>query len=119
MPLILLVMLYSILAYHLIEKPIMKYYTSKILLNHINVARLLCTVIIIFFVCLLPYRVMIIWVLFSPPHTVIEVGLEKYFFILYFTRILIYLNSTLNPLLYTLAVSKNKNYSLQTTFVIF
>lgn len=116
-PLYLLVILYSTLAYHLIEKQILKYYTSKkFVVNHFNVARLLCTVIIIFCSCLLPFRIMVLWILFSPLHKVIEIGLDKYFLILYLTRILIYLNSSLNPLIYTLAVTKYRKYCLKSVY---
>ena len=65
------------------------------------VLMLLC-VICVFFVCLLPFRVFSLWLVYAPPHHVQELGLVSYLNVLQFVRIMHYLNSATNPILYNL-----------------
>uniref|UniRef100_A0A1I8MAM1 G-protein coupled receptors family 1 profile domain-containing protein n=1 Tax=Musca domestica TaxID=7370 RepID=A0A1I8MAM1_MUSDO len=67
---------------------------------------MLVAVVASFFICLLPFRAFTIWIIASPPKDVIALGLEGYYNVLYFCRIMLYLNSALNPILYNLMSSK-------------
>ncbi|XP_073819499.1 ecdysis triggering hormone receptor isoform X2 [Musca autumnalis] len=67
---------------------------------------MLVAVVSSFFVCLLPFRAFTIWVIASTPEDVFALGLEGYYNVLYFCRIMLYLNSALNPILYNLMSSK-------------
>jgi hypothetical protein len=67
---------------------------------------MLATVIICFFVCLLPFRLFTLWLLFSTSQQLTELGMETYYGYLFASRIMLYLNSALNPLLYNLISSK-------------
>ncbi|XP_061397659.1 thyrotropin-releasing hormone receptor-like, partial [Musca vetustissima] len=67
---------------------------------------MLVAVVASFFVCLLPFRAFTIWVIVSSPEDIFSLGLEGYYNILYFCRIMLYLNSALNPILYNLMSSK-------------
>lgn len=67
---------------------------------------MLGAVVISFFICLIPFRALTLWIIIVPRETIINLGSESYYTILYFTRILLYMNSALNPILYNLMSSK-------------
>lgn len=67
---------------------------------------MLGTVVLSFFLCLIPFRVFILWIIIAPEEKVYQLGVEKYYNILYFCRIMVYLNSAINPILYNLMSSK-------------
>ena len=67
---------------------------------------MLATVIVCFFVCLLPFRLFTLWLLFSTSQQLTELGMETYYGYLFASRIMLYLNSALNPCLYNLISSK-------------
>lgn len=67
---------------------------------------MLGSVVLSFFLCLIPFRVFILWIIIVPDETVKRLGVEKYYNILYFCRIMVYLNSAINPILYNLMSSK-------------
>lgn len=71
-----------------------------------QVVLLLGTVVLIFFMCLLPFRALTLWLIFSSDEHIISLGVETYFNILYFCRTMHYLNSALNPILYNVMSSK-------------
>lgn len=109
-PLFLLLVIYTIIAKNLITD------AAKIVLNkHIDsysirarrqVVLMLGSVVLSFFLCLIPFRVFILWIIIVPDETVKKLGVEKYYNILYFCRIMVYLNSAINPILYNLMSSK-------------
>lgn len=109
-PLILLLVIYAIIAKNLISD------AAKIVLNkHIDsynirarrqVVLMLGTVVLSFFLCLIPFRVFTFWIIITPVEKIAEIGIEKYYNILYFSRIMVYLNSAINPILYNLMSSK-------------
>lgn len=109
-PLILLLVIYAIIAKNLISD------AAKIVLNkHIDnysirarrqVVLMLGTVVLSFFLCLIPFRIFILWIIIVPDEMVKRLGVEKYYNILYFCRIMVYLNSAINPILYNLMSSK-------------
>nr|AZL90164.1 ecdysis triggering hormone receptor [Panonychus citri] len=71
-----------------------------------QVVYMLATVIACFFICLLPFRLFTLWLLLSSTDQVKSLGMEMYYTTLYFCRIMLYLNSALNPILYNLISSK-------------
>lgn len=109
-PVIVLAMLYSVIVYRLIKRSAIKHEMNRHALQNRNqVIRMLCTVISAFFICLLPFRAMMIWVIVSPLEELADFGAEGYYCLLYFSRIMFYLNSALNPIFYALMSTKFKN----------
>ncbi|XP_044262830.1 QRFP-like peptide receptor isoform X2 [Tribolium madens] len=109
-PLIILLILYCIIA-----KNLMSNAATLVLNKHIDnislrarkqVVLMLGTVVLSFFLCLIPFRVFILWIILVPEEQVYHLEIEKYYNILYFCRIMVYLNSAINPILYNLMSSK-------------
>lgn len=71
-----------------------------------QVVLMLAAVIICFFICLLPFRLFTLWTLLVPYEEIQKLSMEGYYSVLYFCRILLYVNSMLNPLLYAVVSSK-------------
>lgn len=71
-----------------------------------QVVMMLGTVVLSFFICLLPFRALTLWIIIVPPETVMSLGVEGYYILLYFCRIMLYLNSAVNPILYNLMSTK-------------
>lgn len=67
---------------------------------------MLGTVVLCFFLCLMPYRVLALWIIVTPSEITNEISPEKWYNILYFSRIMLYINSAINPILYNLMSSK-------------
>lgn len=67
---------------------------------------MLGAVVLSFFVCLLPFRALTLWIIIVPSETILSLGIEGYYSLLYFCRIMLYLNSAMNPILYNLMSSK-------------
>ncbi|KAJ8918615.1 hypothetical protein NQ315_013121 [Exocentrus adspersus] len=110
LPLIILLVLYCIIAKNLISNA-----ATMVLNKHIDnysirarrqVILMLGTVVLSFFLCLIPFRVFTLWIIIVPEENVYHLGAEKYYNILYFCRIMVYLNSAINPILYNLMSSK-------------
>lgn len=108
LPLAILVILYTVIACHLMANPgIVAPSTSSTALRYRRqVIIMLGTVVLLFFLCLLPFRALTLWIILEPPDVVMSLGIEKYYNILYFCRIMLYLNSAINPILYNLMSSK-------------
>lgn len=115
-PLILLTVLYSRIIKKLYQSDMInrrvsfgiKESTGYSLRSRKQVIRMLATLVILFFLSLAPLRVVIVWQIFSPPGTVPRLGIEYYYNIIWLCRLLIYLNSAGNPLIYSLFSSKFK-----------
>nr|XP_018915580.1 PREDICTED: thyrotropin-releasing hormone receptor-like isoform X2 [Bemisia tabaci] len=71
-----------------------------------QVVLMLATVVLSFFVCLLPFRVVTLWVLFGPDVRDKSGRPLSYYGVLHFSRLMLYLNSAVNPILYNLMSSK-------------
>lgn len=111
MPLFILVILYTIIAKNLISKDgrMVKIRPSKPELSfkaRKQVVLMLGAVVLSFFICLLPFRIFTLWIIVAPDDTIKGFGLENYYNCLYFSRIMLYLNSAVNPILYNLMSSK-------------
>lgn len=79
-----------------------------------QVVFMLAAVIICFFTCLLPFRVFTLWLLFTSDEGIRALSMERFYNLLYFCRILLYVNSMLNPLLYAVVSSKFRNAFVET-----
>lgn len=71
-----------------------------------QVILMLGTVVLAFFVCLLPFRALTLWIIIAPAGSTMTIGFEKYYNILYFSRIMFHINSAVNPILYNIMSSK-------------
>jgi hypothetical protein len=67
---------------------------------------MLGAVVLSFFVCLMPFRALTLWIIVAPQEAVFSLDIETYYNLLYFCRIMIYINSAINPILYNLMSSK-------------
>lgn len=109
-PLVVLSILYVIIARHLMANPgLVAPNTNRAALRYRRqVVLMLGTVVVSFFLCLLPFRALILWIILAPPeYNIMEmVGMENFYQLLFFSRIMLYINSALNPILYNLMSSK-------------
>lgn len=109
-PLIILIVLYTVIAKNLISA------ASKVVLNKTvdpynararkQVILMLGTVVLCFFLCLMPYRLLALWIIITPSELSDNISPEKWYNLLYFSRIMLYINSAINPILYNLMSSK-------------
>uniref|UniRef100_A0A182VYQ5 Thyrotropin-releasing hormone receptor n=1 Tax=Anopheles minimus TaxID=112268 RepID=A0A182VYQ5_9DIPT len=111
LPLAILIVLYAIIARNLIasDRSRLKIRLSKPELSHKarkQVVLMLGAVVLAFFTCLLPFRVLTLWIILVPEETFQQLAPERYYNLLYFSRIMLYLNSAVNPILYNLMSSK-------------
>ncbi|KAF2359310.1 G protein-coupled receptor rhodopsin-like [Trinorchestia longiramus] len=103
-PLLLLVLLYGAMAATLLQD------TSHLGIAgpnpHLRTRRqlvlTLALVVFFFFFCLLPLRIFLLWILASPHEDILALGMEGYYTLLYFCRVMFYLNSAINPVLYNM-----------------
>ncbi|XP_024081487.1 growth hormone secretagogue receptor type 1-like isoform X2 [Cimex lectularius] len=108
LPLGVLVILYTVIACHLMSNPGLvapNSHTSALRYRR-QVVMMLGTVVFSFFVCLLPFRALTLFIIIAPQGYVLSLGVERFYNILYFCRIMLYLNSAVNPILYNLMSSK-------------
>ncbi|KAL0860819.1 hypothetical protein ABMA27_009363 [Loxostege sticticalis] len=112
-PLGVLLVLYSVIAKNLMENPAIIAQNTKNTNNSGNVIRyrkqvilMLGTVVLSFFLCLLPFKALTLWIIVFPPETIMSLGIDGYYILLYFCRVMLYLNSAINPILYNLMSSK-------------
>ena len=71
-----------------------------------QVVRMLFTVVVCFFACMLPFKVLSLWIVVLPTEFYHYIDPEAYFNLLYFARIMYYTNSAINPILYNIMSSK-------------
>ena len=71
-----------------------------------QVVFLLAAVVTCFFICLLPFRLLTLWLIIASEDQIKQLSPEVFYNLLYFCRILLYLNSMLNPCLYAVVSSK-------------
>ena len=112
LPLCMLVVLYAMMARHLMADPgtsAVKDAESSNSRARKQVVLMLGTVVLSFFICLIPFRVFTLWFIVVPEEQVQQLGMEGYYNILYFCRTMLYLNSAVNPILYNLMSSKFRN----------
>ncbi|XP_076622835.1 ecdysis triggering hormone receptor isoform X2 [Colletes latitarsis] len=106
-PLLILMVLYTVIARHLMANPTISRGSSNNMLKYRKqVMLMLGTVVLCFFMCLLPFKAFTLWILVVPRRMIIDFGVESYYTLLYFCRVMLYLNSAINPILYNLMSSK-------------
>ncbi|KAL0122198.1 hypothetical protein PUN28_007151 [Cardiocondyla obscurior] len=108
-PFVILVVLYSYIVNHLIRDSSRtpggtgdSYYSRA----RRQVVYMLLTVVVSFFVCLLPYRLLIFYIVIAPAEQIAAIDYDTFLCLLNFCRIMFYLNSASNPILYNLMSSK-------------
>lgn len=108
-PFVILVVLYSFIVSHLIRDSsttsggTSDSYHSR---ARRQVVYMLLTVVVSFFVCLSPYRLLIFYIVIAPAEQIAAIDYDMFFCLLNFCRIMFYLNSAGNPILYNLMSSK-------------
>lgn len=107
-PFVILVVLYSLIVRHLIRDSstssnISDSYHSR---ARRQVVFMLLTVVVSFFICLSPYRLLIFYIVIAPAKHIAAIDSDTFFGLLNFCRIMFYLNSAGNPILYNLMSSK-------------
>ncbi|XP_037296063.1 growth hormone secretagogue receptor type 1 isoform X2 [Manduca sexta] len=111
-PLGVLLVLYSVIAKNLMENPAIIAQNNKnsgsgnVVRYRKQVILMLGTVVLSFFICLLPFKALTLWIIIFPPETIMSLGIDGYYILLYFCRVMLYLNSAINPILYNLMSSK-------------
>lgn len=107
-PLVVLIILYTVIAQHLMNNPGITSHgnRSNVLKYRKQVILMLGAVVASFFVCLLPFRALTLWIIIMPAETIMSLGLDGYYMLIYFCRVMLYLNSAMNPILYNLMSSK-------------
>ncbi|XP_015181202.1 PREDICTED: growth hormone secretagogue receptor type 1-like isoform X1 [Polistes dominula] len=106
-PLLILMVLYTVIALHLMANPAISRGPANNLLKYRKqVVLMLGTVVLCFFLCLLPFRALTLWIIVVPQEMIINLGIEGYYSLLYFCRVMLYLNSAINPILYNLMSTK-------------
>lgn len=71
-----------------------------------QVVLMLASVCVTFFVCLLPFRLLTLWIIISDQEDIAQIGVETYYVLLFVCRLLLYVNSSINPILYNLISCK-------------
>ena len=74
-----------------------------------QVVVMLAVVVLVFFVCLLPFRALQLWIIFFPENVFNILGETGFHAILYLCRTLLYMNSAVNPIIYNAVSSKFRN----------
>lgn len=111
-PLAILIILYTVIAKtlmknpNIIAPPRLGPQAQSLLKYRKQVVLMLGTVVVAFFICLLPFRALTLWIIIVPSESVTNIGIEAYYNLLYFCRIMFYLNSAINPILYNIMSSK-------------
>jgi hypothetical protein len=111
LPLLILIVLYAMIAKNLIsnENAMLKIRLNKpevSLKARKQIILMLGAVVFSFFIFLLPFRVFTLWIILVPDENLKRLDANQYFTLLYFCRIMLYLNSAINPILYNLMSSK-------------
>nr|XP_006816750.1 PREDICTED: neuropeptides capa receptor-like [Saccoglossus kowalevskii] len=78
-----------------------------------RVVYMLITVVILFFVCLLPQRVVSLWFKYGSTDQHMELGVERVYTLVIVCRILTYVNSSINPIIYNIMSSKFRDAFLR------
>ena len=74
-----------------------------------QVINILTSIVLLFFVCHLPYRILGLWTAFDTAKKLMSLGFETYYNILYSCRIMFYLNHAVNPIIYNFVSTKFRN----------
>lgn len=78
-----------------------------------HVITMLMSVVLSFFLCLTPYRILIFYIIVAPAEQIAAIDRDTFFAFLNFSRIMFYLHSAVDPILYNLMSSKFRRGFLQ------
>lgn len=113
LPLAILIILYALIAKTLMDHPNLitstknnGISTQSVLKYRKQVVLMLGTVVLAFFVCLLPFRAFTLWIITAPADSIIKITMEGYWGLLCFCRIMFHIHSAINPILYNIISSK-------------
>lgn len=70
---------------------------------------MIIAIVILFFICILPMKIVAIWITFEDPKEIEKFGFEQYINLLWFARMMLYLNSAGNPIIYNLFSGRFRN----------
>lgn len=73
-----------------------------------QIVKMLILIIVLFFVSLFPIRAVTLWLVFAPSEDLTSIGLEAFLNLMSWARILMYINSAGNPIIYSLTSTKFK-----------
>lgn len=105
-PLIILLFLYTMIVSHLIFDSSSSTAESYHAKARKQVVLMLLTVVFSFFICLAPFKIFTLYLLISSSEDIYAMSIDTYYCLLYFSRIMVYLNSAVNPILYNLMSSR-------------
>lgn len=71
-----------------------------------QVVLMLFMVVILFFLCVLPQRILGLWLIYASKEQLLNLTLEGYLNLVTFSRILLYMNSAINPIIYSCVSTK-------------
>ena len=80
--------------------------TAAVLRSRKQVVAMLFTVVIFFFTCMMPMKVLTLWPVLDPDDPWTYMPSETMYNLLYSARIMFYINSAINPILYNIMSSK-------------
>ncbi|XP_076372829.1 growth hormone secretagogue receptor type 1-like [Tachypleus tridentatus] len=114
-PFIILITVYAIITKHLIiDSQVISSSSEQLQMKaRRQVVLMLVAVVLSFFLCLLPFRIFTLWIISVDPQEIQDLGMELYYTLLYFCRILLYTNSATNPILYNVISSKFRDAFLR------
>nr|XP_012148323.1 PREDICTED: growth hormone secretagogue receptor type 1 isoform X3 [Megachile rotundata] len=111
-PLLILLILYAFIIGHLVPDSSNTSDTYHARAKR-HVITLLLSVVLCFFLCLTPYRVLILYIIVAPAEQIAAIDRDTFFAVLNFSRIMFYLHSAVDPILYNLMSSKFRRGFLQ------
>ena len=80
--------------------------SSNVLRSRKQVVSMLATVVVFFFACMMPFKIFVLWIITLQVDVTEVISLETYHLLLYFCRVMFYINSAINPILYNIMSSK-------------
>ena len=76
--------------------------------SHKQVIRMLILIVVFLFFSLVPLRALALWQALGPPSALLTFGIENYYNLIWMCRMLMYTNSAVNPLIYSLLSTRFK-----------
>ena len=80
--------------------------SSNVLRSRKQVVSMLTTVVVFFFACMMPFKIFILWIITLDDEVFNVISMETYYLLLYFCRVMFYINSAINPILYNIMSSR-------------
>ncbi|XP_060066548.1 neuromedin-U receptor 2-like [Ylistrum balloti] len=91
---------------HIEETSNTKSFRRTSLRNQRQIVCMLFVIVVVFFLCTLPLRIVIFWFAFTDEIHIRNLGLEGYLNLIWCGRVFQYLNSAINPIIYSAFSSK-------------